>query len=155
NAVQGNQKAFKQLQDSRAQLNTDLQVLTEGGIHQGRDIPAAEGAAAEILRETAELWASSNQSAGTILRFRDQLSGFGATLQDLNETTPILLELSEQIATLKAQANASAREIAAAGQLAMLTQRLGRGANEFLTSEGVNPETAFLLGKDTNAFRDI
>src|SRR5690606_18346262 len=50
---------------------------------------------------------------------------------------------------------ASAREIAAAGQLAMLTQRLGRGANEFLTSEGVNPETAFLLGKDTNAFRDI
>src|SRR5450631_2703368 len=37
----------------------------------------------------------------------------------------------------------------------MLTQRLGRSANEFLTSEGVNPETAFLLGKDTNTFRDI
>src|SRR3569832_3010652 len=37
----------------------------------------------------------------------------------------------------------------------MLTQRLGRSANEFLTSEGVNPETAFLLGKDTNSFRDI
>ncbi len=37
----------------------------------------------------------------------------------------------------------------------MLTQRLARSANEFLTSEGVNPETAFLLGKDTNTFRDI
>jgi twitching motility protein PilJ len=37
----------------------------------------------------------------------------------------------------------------------MLTQRLARSANEFLSSEGVNPETAFLLGKDTNTFRDI
>src|SRR5690606_7672894 len=37
NAVQGNQEAFKQLEDSRAQLNTDLRVLTEGGLHQGRE----------------------------------------------------------------------------------------------------------------------
>ncbi len=155
NAIQGNLEAFKQLEDSRQQLNNDLKVLAEGGVYQGRDIPAAEGELAAMLKETADLWAASNQSAATILRFREQLSGFGATLQELNETTPVLLELSEQIATLKAQANASAREIAAAGQLAMLTQRLGRGANEFLTSEGVNPETAFLLGKDTNAFRDI
>lgn len=155
NAIQGNLEAFKQLEDSRQQLNNDFRVLIEGGNYQGRDIPAADGQVAVMLKETADMWAASNQSAATILRFRDQLSGFGDTLQQLNETTPVLLELSEQIATLKAQANASSREIAAAGQLAMLTQRLGRGANEFLTSEGVNPETAFLLGKDTNAFRDI
>ena len=37
----------------------------------------------------------------------------------------------------------------------MLTQRLGKSANEFLTSKGVNPEAAFQLGKDTNTFRDI
>ena len=155
NAIQGNQEAFKQLEDSRLQLNDDLKVLAEGGVYQGRNIPVAEGELAAMLKETSDHWAASDQAAATILRFREQLSGFGNTLKQLNEISPVLLDLSEQIATLKAQSGASAREIATAGQLAMLTQRLGRGANEFLTSEGVNPETAFLLGKDTNAFRDI
>jgi twitching motility protein PilJ len=155
NAIQGNPEAFKQLADSRQQLNDDLRVLTEGGNFQGRDIPASEGELAVLLQEARDNWAASNQAAGTILQFREQLSGFGATLKQLNEISPVLLELSEQIATLKAQSGATPREISAASQLAMLTQRLGRGANEFLTSEGVNPETAFLLGKDTNAFRDI
>jgi twitching motility protein PilJ len=39
--------------------------------------------------------------------------------------------------------------------LVMLTQRIGKSANEFLTSEGVSPEAVFLLGKDLNSFRDI
>ncbi len=56
---------------------------------------------------------------------------------------------------LQSQGGNSPREAAAAAQLVLLTLRLGRSANEFLTSEGVNPETAFLLGKDVNTFRDI
>jgi twitching motility protein PilJ len=41
------------------------------------------------------------------------------------------------------------------GQLVMLTQRIGKSANEFLTTEGVSPEAVFLLGKDLNSFREI
>jgi twitching motility protein PilJ len=37
----------------------------------------------------------------------------------------------------------------------MLTQRIGKSANEFLTVEGVSPEAVFLLGKDLNSFREI
>jgi twitching motility protein PilJ len=37
----------------------------------------------------------------------------------------------------------------------MLTQRLGKSANEFLTPDGINPDTAFLLGRDANTFQDI
>ena len=37
----------------------------------------------------------------------------------------------------------------------MLTQRIGKSANEFLTIEGVSPEAVFLLGKDLNSFREI
>ena len=37
----------------------------------------------------------------------------------------------------------------------MLTQRIGKSANEFLTAEGVNPEAVFLLGKDLNSFNEI
>ena len=37
----------------------------------------------------------------------------------------------------------------------MLTQRIGKSANEFLSSEGVTAEAVFLLGKDLNTFREI
>jgi twitching motility protein PilJ len=155
NAIQGNPVAFQQLADSRRELNTDLEVLATGGIYHGRKIREPGGEIAVILAESRKDWANSDKAANTVLKLRTELSGFGATLQKLNALSPTLLELTEQVATLKAQGGATSREISAAGQLVMLTQRLGRSANEFLTTEGVNPETAFLLGKDTNTFRDI
>jgi twitching motility protein PilJ len=45
--------------------------------------------------------------------------------------------------------------MAALNQLVMLTQRIGKSANEFLTVEGVSTEAVFLLGKDLNAFKEI
>jgi twitching motility protein PilJ len=155
NAIQGNPEAFKQLHDSRKEFNRDLNVLLTGGDYQGREIPAPNAEMQAALSEAQKIWANSDKAADTILKLKKELTGFGSTLQKLNALSPVLLELTEQIATLKAQGGASPREISAAGQLVMLTQRLGRSANEFLTSEGVNPETAFLLGKDTNTFRDI
>ncbi|MDB5795948.1 MAG: methyl-accepting chemotaxis protein [Noviherbaspirillum sp.] len=155
NAIQGNLEAFKQLEESRTEFNRDLSVLLNGGEYQGREIDPPKADMKPVLDQTQKLWTNSNKAADTILKLKKELTGFGATLQKLNSMSPALLEVTEQVAALKAQAGASAREISAAGQLVMLTQRLGRSANEFLTSEGVNPETAFLLGKDTNTFRDI
>ena len=155
NAIQGNLEAFKQLEESRREFNTDLHVLRQGGTYQGRDIKSPDARMTAILNDTQKVWDSTDKAAATILKLKKELAGFGATLQKLNTLSPGLLELTEQISTLKAQGGATPREISAAGQLVMLTQRLGRSANEFLTSEGVNPETAFLLGKDTNTFRDI
>lgn len=155
NAIQGNLEAFKQLDESRKELTKDLKVLSVGGNYQGTDITPASSKMAGILKDTQKDWDDSEKAAGIILNLKSELTGFGATLQKLNTLSPVLLELTEQIATLKAQSLASPREVSAAGQLEMLTQRLGRSASEFMTSEGVNPETAFLLGKDTNTFRDI
>jgi twitching motility protein PilJ len=155
NAIQGNLEAFKQLEESRKEFNRDLDVLSKGGFYQGREIEPPSEEMAALLDETGKVWGNTDKAGDVILKLKKELTGFGTTLQELNTLSPVLLELTEQIATLKAQGGASPREISAAGQLVMLTQRLGRSANEFLTSEGVNPETAFLLGKDTNTFRDI
>ena len=155
NAIQGNVEAFKQLEDSRKEINADLNILLKGGTYQGRNVEKASSALESVLLDTSKNWQNSNKAAETILARRKELTGFGETLQKLNSLSPALLELTEQISTLKVQGGGSAREISASGQLVMLTQRLGRSANEFLTSEGVNPETAFLLGKDTNTFRDL
>src|SRR5262249_17794021 len=62
---------------------------------------------------------------------------------------------AETVSSLKLQQDASPAELSAVGQLVMLTQRIGKSANEFLTMEGVSPEAVFLLGKDLNSFREI
>jgi twitching motility protein PilJ len=59
------------------------------------------------------------------------------------------------VSSLKLQQGASAAELSAVGQLVMLTQRIGKSANEFQTMEGVSPEAVFQLGKDLNSFREI
>ncbi|GAC1408097.1 MAG: chemotaxis chemoreceptor PilJ [Burkholderiaceae bacterium] len=155
NAIQGNPEAFKQLEDSRTQFTSDMGVLAHGGTFQNRSIDAPSSQMQLVLDDVQKAWASSDRAAGTILTLRRELTSFGTTLQKLNTQSPVLLELAEQISALKVQGGATPREVSVTGQLVMLTQRLGRSANEFLTSEGVSPETAFLLGKDTNTFHDI
>jgi len=155
NAIQGKPEAFKELEESQAELNADLNVLIKGGNYKGDSLSSARAADLPVLNDGAKIWSNTDKAAETILKLKKELTGFGQTLEKLNSISPVLLELTEEVSAQKLQGGGSAREISASGQLVMLTQRLGRSASEFLTSEGVNPETAFLLGKDTNTFRDL
>ncbi len=155
NAVQGNAEAFRQLAQSRIAIRRGLQVLQAGGMSEGQRVDGATGEVAVQLGAIGRQWHASDRAAAALLEQQSALTGFRSTLQVLNRHSPVLLELSEQIATLLAQNGASPHEVAAAGQLVMLTQRLGKGANEFLTADGINPDTAFLLGRDANTFNDI
>ncbi|MFL9926994.1 methyl-accepting chemotaxis protein [Herbaspirillum lusitanum] len=155
NAIQGNKEAFNQLSESRREFNRGLTLLSQGGSYESYSILPPEPAMRPVLNDVRKIWDHTDKASATILNLEKELTGFGATLKRLNTLLPTLLDLSEQISMLQSQANSSPREVAAAGQLVLLTLRLGRSANEFLTSEGVNPETAFLLGKDVNTFHDI
>jgi twitching motility protein PilJ len=155
NAVQGNREAFRQLAQSRAAINGGLRALQSGGAWDGQEIAAASDETATRIAAIARQWQASDRAAAVVLAHEAELTGFRRILQALNRSSPVLLELSEQIATLLAQNGATPQEVAAAGQLVMLTQRLGKGANEFLTADGINQDTAFLLGRDTHTFQDI
>ncbi|MBP0600484.1 methyl-accepting chemotaxis protein [Herbaspirillum sp. LeCh32-8] len=155
NAIQGNKEAFAQLAESRNEFNHGLALLTTGGAFQGYTIGPPGAEMKPVLDDVHKIWARTDRAADTILKLEKELTGFGVTLKRLNLLLPTLLDLSEQISMLQSQSTATPREVTAASQLVLLTLRLGRSANEFLTSEGVNPETAFLLGKDVNTFHDI
>ncbi len=155
NAVQGNRDAFRQLEQSRGEINQALEVLAQGGQWQGHALTKADDAVVVRIEAIRSAWQRSSLASAQLLTLEKQLTGFRSTLQKLNTLNPVLLELSEQVATLLAQSGASPREIAAAGQLVMLTQRLGKSANEFLTPDGINQDTAFLLGRDASTFNDI
>ncbi|AOY99010.1 chemotaxis protein [Cupriavidus sp. USMAHM13] len=152
NALLGNPQAFIQLKQSREQLAADLLALQEGSA--ARKVRATTGAAEPLLETAMGSWKRSEKSAGDVLAQQPTLTTIGQTLQIFNASNPELLESAEQVAAIKLQSGANAREVAASAQLVMLTQRLGKNLNEFIAGEGVNPETAFLLGKDTNTFRE-
>ncbi|MGV8892926.1 MAG: methyl-accepting chemotaxis protein [Burkholderiaceae bacterium] len=155
NAIQGNLEAFKQLENSRSELDSDLKLLTSGGNYLGATIESADAAVLPRIKETQKIWGSSEQAANTILTLKKGLIGFGTTQKNLNSLSLVMLGLTEQIATQKLQFGSTPREILIAGRLRMLTQRLERNANFLLSAEGASSETAALLRKDIDTFRDI
>jgi len=153
NAMQGIPDAFAQLQDSRIALGHDLTLLAGGGEFNGHAIPAASGDAADQLAKAASKWKMSDAAAASILKMKPELTRFDESLKQLDVVSPEMLALTEEILTERTAHGGNARELAALGRLMMLSQRLSRGAGEFLTSGGIQPETAFQMGRDTTTFR--
>lgn len=152
-ALVGSAAAFLEVRDSSTRLARDVRGLRSGDVELGLEAVPEElqGKVASLvpLAERAEA------NARTILAQEKVLTQVGQALRTINRQSSDLLEIAETVASLKLQQNAPAAEISASGQLVMLTQRIGKSANEFLTMEGVSPEAVFLLGKDLNSFREI
>lgn len=153
NAMQGIPDAFVQLQDSRIALDKDLTLLANGGEFNGYAIPAASGDAVEQLIKARRKWAVSDSAAASILKMKPELTRFDESLKQLDVVSPEMLALIEEILTERTAHGGNSRELAALGRMMMLSQRLSRGASEFLTSGGIQPETAFQMGRDTTTFR--
>ena len=154
NAVQGSAEGFRQLEESRKELNNDLMLMARGGRYQGRETGDPISSLAPVVAAARKQWNQTDTAAGTILRLKADLSGVDLTLQKLNAMSPELLNRTEDISALKVQRGGTAREIAALGKLTMLTQRMSRSAGEFLLGDGIKAESAFQLGRDTTVFRN-
>ena len=150
-ATIGNAKAFPEVRESSQVL-----VATFTGLKNGdAQIKAAPPLVQEALDPMTPLVERASKNADIVLAQQKTLTQVGAALQALNRQSSDLLEAAEAVALLKLQQEATAPEISASGQLVMLTQRIGKSANEFLSAAGVTPEAVFLLGKDLNSFREI
>ncbi|MFT4266032.1 MAG: type IV pili methyl-accepting chemotaxis transducer N-terminal domain-containing protein, partial [Xenophilus sp.] len=152
-ALVGTPAAFDEVKDSADDLVRQVHGLAGGDDALGLARVGAQydGQMAKItpLVERAE------RSVKVVLAQKQILTQVGAALRAINRQSSDLLEMAETVASLKMQQNATVPEVSAAGQLVMLTQRIGKSANEFLTVEGVSPDAVFLLGKDLNSFQDI
>jgi twitching motility protein PilJ len=153
-ALQGEPNAFGELEQSRAQFNQLLAALTNGGDINGTGVPGGSSAVEAELAAVTELWRKTDANAEKVLKEKKNLTALGASVASINAKNPHLLELSEQIAALKLQGGASAREIATASQVVMLTQRIAKNANALQVANAIDPDVTFLLGKDTNTFRE-
>ena len=152
-AVVGSAQAFPDVSDSAGVLTKTARGLQIGD-DELRLSPLGDDYAAG-LEKIAPLVERADKNAKVVMGQQKILTQIGSALRLINRQSSDLLEIAETISSLKLQQNAPTVEISAVGQLVMLTQRIGKSSNEFLTSEGVSPEAVFLLGKDLNTFKEI
>jgi twitching motility protein PilJ len=150
-AVAGNPKAFAELRESSEILAASMRGLKSGEAQVAR-ASASVQTAIEPLQPLIE---RAEKSAKLVLAQEGVLTQVGKALRAINGQSAALLEGAEAVAALVFQKGAPVADSAAVSQLVMLTQRIGKSANEFRAQEGVSPEAVFLLGKDLNAFKLI
>jgi twitching motility protein PilJ len=152
-ALVGSAQAFPDVRES-----SDVLAKTVRGLKAGEVSLRLEPVAPELQPDVdtvTPLMERAEKNASTVMSQQAILTQVGNALRTINRQSSDLLEIAETVSSLKLQQNAAPAEISAAGQLVMLTQRIGKSANEFLTMEGVSPEAVFLLGKDLNSFKEI
>ncbi|APW36793.1 chemotaxis protein [Rhodoferax koreense] len=150
-ALVGSAAAFPDVADSAGVLARTVRGLENG---DDRLSPVGGDVLAEV-QKADPLMQRAEKNAATVMAQQKVLTQVGGALRNVNRQSSDLLEVAEGISALKLQQNAAPIELSAAGQLVMLTQRIGKSANEFQTMEGVSPEAVFLLGKDLNSFKEI
>jgi len=153
NAVQGNREAFVELRDSRDTIAANLEALASGD--SARGLAASSPDIQPPLAKLIDRWRGSEAAASVIIANEKALLAFGDVIKRINDSSPRLQQLTEEVTALKLQSAAPPREIATAAQLVTLTQRLGKSANSLVAGSVANAEVALTLGRDINQFRDL
>ena len=152
-ALVGSAQAFPDVKESAGVMAKSVRGLKSG--EDSMRLDAVGDALQSDIDKVLPLVERAEKNAATVMAQQNILTQVGAALRTINRQSSDLLEIAETVSSLKLQQNAAPAEISASGQLVMLTQRIGKSANEFLTLEGVSPEAVFLLGKDLNSFKEI
>ncbi|MDY0743236.1 methyl-accepting chemotaxis protein [Paucibacter sp. R3-3] len=150
-ALVGNPAAFAELRESVASLTDVVNNLRTGY----GPLSVAPASVQPDLDKILPLVQRAEKNGKLVQSQEKVLTQVGQALRTINKQSSDLLESAEAVAAQSLEHGGSPAEISAAGQLVMLTQRIGKSANEFLTQEGVSAEATFMLGKDLNQFKLI
>ena len=157
NAAQGQVAAFRTVKESRDRFKADLDALLQGGsTRSGVAVDMAQDdATVKLLNNVKTRWERVDAAAGRLIDNETSLTSLAKGLEALNTGNNALLDLAQQASAQIAQGGGSLREIEFANQLAVLSQRIAKNANALASSDEIDPEVAFLLGRDTGTFKDI
>ncbi|MDO9598838.1 MAG: methyl-accepting chemotaxis protein [Azoarcus sp.] len=153
-ALQGNAAAFAELRRASDRFAALAQALDQGGELDGSALPAAPSGARPQLESVTESWRKMEKDVGQLVTQEATLITLNTSADAINSGNADLLDLTEQVAALKLQSGAAASDIATANRAVMLTQRIAKNVNALRVADAIDPEIAFLLGKDTNTFRE-
>jgi twitching motility protein PilJ len=156
-AARGDAVSFPQLQDSRDEFQRYLDTLNNGGEAFLTQVPSAR-ASEELtsrLEELTKRFADSLNAATSILAAKTDLTDLSRNIAQVRSGAEELAALSQDLTGLMQQSGASPAQILKVNRLTFYAERLGRGSAEILGSDIIDPEVPFLMGKDTNDFREL
>ncbi|MBL8513400.1 MAG: type IV pili methyl-accepting chemotaxis transducer N-terminal domain-containing protein, partial [Betaproteobacteria bacterium] len=156
-AARGDAVSFPQLQDSRDEFQRYLDVLNNGGEAFNNTVPSARISeeTTSRLEELTKRFGDATQAATAILAAKTDLVDLSRNVAQVRAGTEELAVSSAELTGLMQQSGAPPAQVLKVNRLTFYSERLGKGAAEILGSEIIDPETPFLMGKDTNDFREI
>jgi twitching motility protein PilJ len=155
-AAQGQPAAFAAVRDSRERFKLNLDALLAGGLFKGVSLdPTRDAATLDTLTGIKARFERIDAAAKRLTDNEKSLTTLARGLAAINQGNSALLELAQQAAHEIGQGGGSLREVDYANQLAVLSQRIAKNANTLASADEIDPEVAFLLGKDDVAFRDV
>ena len=153
-ALRGNGPAFVELKAGRDQFAGLLLALDEGGNIDGAHVPPLPTALRPQLEALSAAWQGTERNVAQLLEQRQDLVGLNSAVATINQDSAELLELSEQVVN-ELQATASDPvSLSTASRNMMLTQRIAKNASALLVDDAIDPEVAFILGRDIDALRN-
>ena len=150
-ALAGAPAAFAEVKEAAGVLAANTRQLKDGG----PGVPAVPAAAQALLAPLVPVVDRAEKNANAVLAQQNALVQVSKALRTMNAQAGELLESAETVSSMKLQQGATPAELTQSSKLVMLTQRIGKSANEFLNSEGASSDAVFLLGKDLTSFREI
>ncbi len=156
-AARGDAGSFAQLQDSRDEFQKYLDVLNNGGFAFNTTVPSAKTSEELISRltELTKRYQDASNSATSIIAAQKDLTNLGRNVAQVRASSEELAGLAQQLTVGLQQAGVNPAQVLKINKLTYLAERLGRGSAEILGADVIDPEVPFLMGKDTNDFRDI
>lgn len=155
-ALIGDAGGFVELQESSNQLKSGLHSLESGSVLDAFVVShgGAEQSRARLV-DIATLADRSLRAVGVIAGQKELLTGVSESLKKLNSSSDDVLDLIREVIASKTKKNASNAEISALAEMAALSQRIAKSANEFFTNQGVSPQSVFLLRQDIASFEAL
>jgi twitching motility protein PilJ len=145
-AVKGNAAALDQVDQSQKQFNDLKNALLNGGTIGDVDVPATPDEIQPTLEAVTKLWDKTDNDAKIVTAAKSSLDQFGKATASIAAINPKLQDLTEQLAIMKTGS--------AGTQLVVLAQRLAKNATAIVSQDVIDPEVAFLLGRDATSFRE-
>ena len=120
------------------------------------DVAQDDRRRSRLLDDVKQRWERVDAAADRLLDNETSLTSLAKGLEALNQGNNALLELAQQAsAQIAAGRRQPARDRATRTSSRVLSQRIAKNANTLASADEIDPEVAFLLGKDAGTFRDI
>lgn len=154
-ALIGEATAFAELRESAFQLSSGIKSL-ENNTSLLSFIGADQAPGDARLSKVSVAAEGSLGAVSVILGQQQLLSNVSDSLKSLNRSADDLLDIIREIIAEKLKKNVSnGGEISVLADMAALSQRIAKSANEFFSTQGVSPQAVFLLRQDIASFESL